>query len=122
MNQSSTEIDVVRGTDDQSTALRGLLIAIALTPMLLLPEPARVVVSLEVTLGAVIVGTVVGAVVSVALDPVEIQPRSDAAAVVATLVAIAVTTVFLWLVIPAEYMGTFVQFVVAFLWGRQSVR
>ncbi|MWV40401.1 hypothetical protein [Natrialba sp. INN-245] len=85
--------------------------------MLLLPEPARVVVSLEATFGAVIVGAVVGAVVSLALDPVEIQPRSDAAAVVATLVAIAVTTVFLWLVIPAEYMGTFVQFVVAFLWG-----
>ncbi|MEY7851194.1 hypothetical protein AB7C87_18565 [Natrarchaeobius sp. A-rgal3] len=117
MNQSSTGIDVVGATDDQSSALRELVVAIALTPLLLLPEPARAVVSLEATLAAVVVGVVVGVIVSVALDPVEIRPQSDAVAAVGTLVAIVVATAFLWLVLPVEHTGTFIQFVIAFLWG-----
>ncbi|AGB38167.1 hypothetical protein [Natronococcus occultus] len=102
--------------DRRSFVGRPLLVAIAMTPLLLL-GPGREIVSTEATLLAAGVGVTVGASASVALEEVDLSHVDDIAATIGSVLGIVVATVGLWLLVPTDYAPTLPQFAVAFLWG-----
>jgi phage shock protein PspC (stress-responsive transcriptional regulator) len=90
---------------------------LALTPFLLLLEPVRTIVSIEATIAALASGVVAGITVSLALDHFQIRSQNDVLTTIVTLVAVGITTVLLWLLVPTELIGTVHQFALAFIWS-----
>ncbi len=110
--------DIYHGTNERVIAIRGLLFAIVLTPVLLLPTPAREIVSNEAIAVAVGSGVVTGIVLSICLEGVQIgADRSDVTMAIATLVSIGVATALVWILLPREHVSTFMQFAIVFIWS-----
>ncbi|WP_137290990.1 hypothetical protein [Natronorubrum halophilum] len=110
--------DIYHGTNERAIAIRGLLFTIVLTPVLLLPTPAREIVSSEAIAVAVGCGAVTGIVLSVCLEGVRIDAdRSDVTVAIATLVSTGVATVLVWILLPREHLSTFTQFAIVFSWS-----
>ena len=106
------------GTTERARILRSLLLSLVLTSVLLLIEPARQIVSLNATLAAIAAGIVLGAVAAVGLDDVTVSERlSDSAQTIVVLVSIGVITIAVWLTVPRQHIGTFIQFTIAFIWA-----
>ena len=117
MNQPSTETDPLLGTGERARTLRMFVLALIGTPWLLFIEPARRIVTLEATLAAIGLGTVLGVVTTVTLADVDLQDANDVTATAVTLVCIGVATIMVWLLVPEQYIGTVVQFAIAFSWA-----
>ena len=94
-----------------------MLIALILTPLLLLPGPAREVVSLNVIAAAIAVGFGSGIIVAVVLRDSAIPPVDDARATIVALVGAGIGTVVLWLMLPVQHISTFIHFAIGFMWG-----
>ncbi|MFC6723693.1 hypothetical protein ACFQE1_04705 [Halobium palmae] len=105
------------GTDERARTLRSFVLALVGTPWLLLIEPARRVVSLEATLAAIGLGAVLGVVAAIGLADVDYRDVNDVTASVVTLGCIGVATVVVWLLVPHQYLGTVLQFALAFAWA-----
>ncbi|KTG08993.1 hypothetical protein AUR64_14400 [Haloprofundus marisrubri] len=117
MNQPSSETHPLYGTNQRARTLRMFLIALVGTPWLLLIEPTRRIASLEATIAAIGLGVVCGIVATVGLADTDLQDVNDVTAVVVTLVCICVATLILWLIVPRQYLGAVLQFVLAFSWA-----
>ncbi|MFC7029267.1 hypothetical protein ACFQJ5_19405 [Halomicroarcula sp. GCM10025324] len=117
MNQSLSETNLLQGSDGRARAIRSFVIALVGTPWLLFLEPARQIVSLEATMGAVGLGMIFGIVATVGLADVDLREDNNVTAVVVTLVCICVATIVLWVIIPQQHLGTMLQFVIAFMWA-----
>lgn len=99
---------------------RSLLSSLALTPLLFSNELTRHVVSVEATVTAVTLGVVLGVVAAVGLQDVDYGHVDGVVASLVTLAAIAVVTVAVVLVVPHQYIGTMMQFAVAFMWAMPA--
>ncbi|QCS41976.1 hypothetical protein [Natrinema versiforme] len=117
MNQTSTEKHPLLGADEWARILRSFLFSLALTPTLLLIEPARRIVSLEATLAAITVGLFLGIVAAIGLADINHQDANSVTASIVTLVCICGATIAVWLILPHQHIGTFLQFTVAFIWA-----
>lgn len=112
------DTDSLFSTPERARTLRSLLLSLVLTSVLLLIEPVRQIVSLEATLAAIAAGIFLGAVAAVGLDDVTVSERlSDSAQAIAVLVFIGVITIAVWLIVPRQHIGTFIQFTIAFVWA-----
>ncbi|AGB31545.1 hypothetical protein C488_13791 [Natrinema pellirubrum DSM 15624] len=107
----------VSGSDERSRALRELLYATVMTPLLLFPEPSRELASMEASVAAVGLGVVVGAAVSLTLSDAQLGPQDDLLGTVVGVTIIGAVTVLLWILLPREHIATFLHFSIAFLWG-----
>jgi hypothetical protein len=107
---------------DRRRRLRGtFLAALVGTPWLLFLEPTRRIVSLELTLLAVVSGVGLGSVVALAAADFERPVVSAPARTLLVLGGIVVGAVAVWLVVPSRLLGTFVQFALAFSWTVPGV-
>jgi hypothetical protein len=121
VTQPSTQTDSCVDAD-RRRRLRGTFVAVLVgTPWLLFLEPTRRIVSLELTLLAVVSGAGLGSVVALAAADFEGPVVSDATQAVVVLGGIVVGTTAVWLVIPSRLLGTFVQFALAFTWAVPAV-
>ncbi|QCC56491.1 hypothetical protein DV706_18465 (plasmid) [Natronorubrum bangense] len=117
MNQISTEKNPYLGGDERARILRSFLFSLALTPLLLLIEPARRIVSLEVTLAAIALGIFLGIGAAIGLTDVNLQVANNVTASIVVLVSICVATIAVWLIVPHQHIGAVLQFSVAFIWA-----
>lgn len=110
--------DIYRGSNEQASAVQGLLYAIVLTPILLLPSSARAIVSSEAIAVAVGTGVVSGVTVTLLLEGAQIgSDRSDGITTIVALASIAVVTALVWVLLPREHLSTFTQFCVVVIWS-----
>lgn len=116
MNQTSTEEHPLLGVDGRARALRLFLIALVGTPGIFFMEPARQIVSLEATIAAIGLGVFLGIIATIGLADVDLRDVNNVTATVITLVWICVATIAVWLIVPRQYLGTMLQFVLAFTW------
>ncbi len=117
MSPTSSSSHFLLGADEQARILRSFLISLAATPFLLFIEPARRIVSLEATLAAIALGMLLGIVAAVGLADVNLQDANSVTASIVALVCICVATIVVWLIVPHRYIGTVLQFTVAFIWA-----
>jgi len=117
VSQPSAETHPLFGTDERARTLRLFMLALIGTPWLLFIEPARRIVSLETTLAAIGLGAGLGVVAAVGLADVNYRDVNDVMASVVALGCIGVATVVVWLLVPHQYIGTVVQFALAFTWA-----
>lgn len=117
VNQTLFETNPLHGADGRARAFRSFVIALVGTPWLLFLEPARRIVSLEITIAAVGLGVIFGIVTTVGLADVDLGDVNNMTATVITLLCIGVATIVLWLIIPQQHLGTMLQFVIAFSWA-----
>lgn len=107
-------------SDRWSEIIRPLLVAIALTP-LLVPAGAATVVTPAVTLGAIAGGLLCGGILANALDPVSLEGYDEVTVTVVSLGVVFGATVVVWVIVPSLYLPALLQFAVAFLWGSAIV-
>ncbi|OVE85112.1 hypothetical protein B2G88_12260 [Natronolimnobius baerhuensis] len=117
MNQASTGSHPLLGADERTRILRSFLLSLALTPVLLMIEPARRIVSLEATLAAITVGISLGIVAAIGLADINLQNANSVTASIVTLVCICGATIAVWLILPHQHIGALLQFTVAFIWA-----
>lgn len=117
MNQTSTGSHPLLGDDERTRILRSFLFSLALTPLLLMTETSRRIVSLEATLVAIAIGIFLGIVAAIGLADINLQNANSVTASIVALVCIGVVTIVVWLIVPHQYIGTFIQFTVAFIWA-----
>ncbi|MDJ1432022.1 hypothetical protein [Halostagnicola sp. A-GB9-2] len=117
MNGPSTETHPLLGADERARILRSLLFSVSLTPILLLIEPARRIVSLEATVAAIGLGIFFGIVAAIGLADINLQDANSVTASIVVLVCICVATIVVWLIVPHRHIGTVLQFTVAFIWA-----
>ena len=112
---------ISRNTDSaaeqRSNARNTLLLAAVMTPILLLPEPVRRVVSVEATLFAVGSGVLTGCLVSIASDYYRLDGKTDVRTTIGGLVVSAVGTALVWVLVPSDLVPTTLQFALAFSWS-----
>ncbi|MWG35070.1 hypothetical protein [Halomarina oriensis] len=106
--------------DERARIRRSLLSSFALTPLLFANELTRHVVSVEATAAAVALGVVLGVVAAVGLADVDYSHVDGVVASFVALVFIVVVTVAVWAVVPHRYVGTMMQFAVAFTWAMPA--
>lgn len=111
--QSTPSVDAER----RSRSLRALGIALVLTPLLVIAEPIRTIVSVEATAIAAGIGVVAGVALLLTLDHLEVRSRNDVRTAVVALVASVGVTGTLRLVLPRELFQTAPQFALAVLWS-----
>lgn len=116
MNLPSSGAHPLLGTDGRARTLRLFLTALIGTPWLLFIESTRQIVSPEATIAAVGLGMFLGVVAAVGLADVDFREVNDVTAVIITLVCVCVATVVVWLIVPHQYLGTMLQFTLAFMW------
>ncbi|ELY59913.1 hypothetical protein [Natronolimnohabitans innermongolicus] len=80
-------------------------------------ETSRRIVSLEATLVAIAIGIFLGIVAAIGLADINLQNANSVTASIVALVCIGVVTIVVWLIVPHQYIGTFIQFTVAFIWA-----
>jgi len=117
MNLTSTGSHPLLGDDERARILRSFLSSLAVTPLLLLIEPARRIVSLEVTLAAIALGIFLGIGAAIGLAAVNLQYANRVTASIVVLVPICVATIAVWLIVPYQHIGAVLQFSVAFIWS-----
>lgn len=117
MSPAASSTHPFLGTNKQARILRSLLFSFALTPLLLLNESARRILSLEATLGALAIGMLLGIVAAIGLADIELQNANSATAAIGALVCICVATIIVWLMVPHQYIGTVLQCTIAFIWA-----
>lgn len=103
--------------DRRSRSLRALLLASVMTPLLVLPEPVRTIVSVEATVLAIASGVIAGAVLGVAAGRIELGTGNDARTTLVALASSVSLTVALWILLPADLFQTAPQFGLAVLWS-----
>ncbi|WP_226041825.1 hypothetical protein [Natrinema sp. DC36] len=121
MNDSRSNSSLTSDSDGASGALRELLYTAVLTLLLLVPTHAREIVSIEATAAAVGSGTLIGAIVTLTLEDAQLGFESDVVTTIVGMVGLGVVAVLLWIVLPAAYIGTFVHFAIAFMWGSSLI-
>jgi phage shock protein PspC (stress-responsive transcriptional regulator) len=102
---------------EQKRSLRSLLLTFVMTPLLLIPEPIRNIVSMDATIAAVTIGVIAGVVVSFALDRLQIRVQNDVRTTIAAFVSTGVAMILCWIVIPTELLQTVPHFSLAFIWS-----
>lgn len=112
------DINPLFGATERARILRSLLLSLVFTSVLLLIAPARRIVSLDATLAAIAAGVFLGAVAAVGLDDVTVSERlSNLAQTIVVVVSVGVITIAVWLIVPRQHIGTFIQFSIAFIWS-----
>lgn len=117
MTELSPENSASINTEQQSRALRAVLLTVLLTSCMLIIDGIRNVVSIEATVAAVTIGVVAGIAVSATLERLQIRVRNDVRTTIAAFVSTGIATVLCWIIIPIELLQTVPQFGLAFLWG-----
>ena len=113
----STPVD----TEQRSNSLRAFLFTLALTPLLLLPEPVREIVSVEATVAAVTLGVLAGIAMSVVLDRYQFESRNDVRTTIVALVSTGIATIVLWILLPTALFQIVPHFGLAFTWSLSVV-
>ncbi|WP_436932648.1 hypothetical protein [Halosimplex halobium] len=105
--------------EDRWRAIRTLLIALGLTPTLLVPYTTGSFgpVTTGSALTAIPLGAVAGLVTSLVVDRVDLRHVNDAVALVGMLALAAVAVVVVWLVVPPGATPSFAVGCVAFVWA-----
>ena len=112
--------DAKRGDGNaRQRAIRTFLVALALTPMLLVPYATGSLgfVSAGSAVTAVLFGGVAGLLTFLVADRVDFRHVDDAVALVAMLALVVVTTVVVWLLVPPGATSAFSVGCVAFIWA-----
>lgn len=116
VNKSSSPPKPASSGDERARIRQSFLLALVITPNLFVVESARRIVSPEATLLAVALGVTSGFGAAIGLADVDLGAVGSVTASVVALACIGLTTVAVWLVVPSPYLGTVIQFAVAFTW------
>jgi len=123
-SEQQFDMDFSEAPDSESNrwseAIRPLLIAVALTPMLFLAGAATVVTPV-VTLSAVAGGLLCGGILATVSHPVSLEKYDEITVAVVSLGAVFAVTMVVWVIVPPTDIPALIQFSVAFLWGSAIV-
>lgn len=116
MSQTAPTSRFALNADEWERIRQLFLSAFIGSPWLLFIEPARRIVSLEATVAAIVLGVLLGIVAAVGLADVDLRNINDVTASIVTLACILAGTIVVWLIVPHQYIGTVIQFALAFTW------
>jgi hypothetical protein len=105
--------------DARRGAIRTFLVAMGLTPMMLVSTTTGSLgeISAETVVSAGLVGATVGVPAFLLVDRLDFRHVNDAVALVVMLALVVVAVVVTWLVVPPGATQTFAVGCVAFLWA-----
>lgn len=117
---TETGTDDASGADERRAgAIRGLLLAFVITPILLLQYVMGTTgpLSTDVAIVAVPVAAVLGVATFTLVHRVDLSHYGDLQVTVGLLVLVVVTTVGVWVVVPVDRTATFLFATLAFIWA-----
>jgi len=117
--QSADTVGQEADADARDAAIRTVLMALGLTPLMLVPTTTESIgeISAETAVPAGFVGAVVGVLAFLVVDRLDFRHVNDVVALVVMLALVVVVTAVVWLVVPPGATPTFAVGCVAFLWA-----
>lgn len=114
---SAADETAVTESDAPERALRTLLYAAIITPILLMTEGSRTVVSPAATAGGIALGAAAGTATGLLTGRLDADRLSTAVRTSLALGGVVAAGAVVWVVVPYEHVPTFAQFAVAFVWA-----